>query len=51
MKDKLLLTSPSSSFQCSDATAQPDPAVLAKCDLCYTQPCQVLGFFIEEFFA
>ena len=39
MKDKLLLTSPSNLFQCS-GTGDQDPAILAKCDLCYTEPCQ-----------
>lgn len=38
MKDKLLLTSPSNSFQCSAGDI--DPSILSKCDLCYTDPCQ-----------
>jgi len=37
MKDKLLLTSPSSLFQC---IGDVEPAILSKCDLCYTNPCQ-----------
>lgn len=36
MKDKLLLTSPSSSFQCLGDVA---PDILSKCDLCFKAPC------------
>ncbi|KAJ8682332.1 hypothetical protein QAD02_018124, partial [Eretmocerus hayati] len=38
MKDKLLLTTPPTAFQCK---AKQQPAeVLAKCNVCYTSPCQ-----------
>ncbi|XP_037574945.1 protein slit isoform X1 [Dermacentor silvarum] len=37
MKDKLVLTAPSNHFVCA---AKPEPDVLAKCDACYTFPCQ-----------
>ncbi|XP_045582081.2 protein slit isoform X2 [Procambarus clarkii] len=37
MRDKLVLTTPPEMFICSDRV--PDE-VLAKCDLCYTRPCQ-----------
>ncbi|CAN8023631.1 unnamed protein product [Ixodes persulcatus] len=37
MKDKLVLTAPSNHFVCVD---KPEPDVLAKCDACYTFPCQ-----------
>ncbi|XP_032672289.1 protein slit isoform X1 [Odontomachus brunneus] len=42
MRDKLLLTAPASAFQCK--TKQQPAEVLAKCDLCYTSPCQNGGF-------
>ncbi|XP_058798231.1 protein slit isoform X2 [Phymastichus coffea] len=38
MKDKLLLTTPASSFLCK--TKQQPADVLAKCNVCYTTPCQ-----------
>ncbi|XP_047346786.1 protein slit isoform X5 [Vespa velutina] len=38
MRDKLLLTTPPDAFQCK--TKQQPAEVLAKCDLCYTAPCQ-----------
>ncbi|XP_064466119.1 protein slit-like isoform X2 [Ornithodoros turicata] len=37
MKDKLVLTAPSNRFVC---TGKPEPDVLAKCDACFTFPCQ-----------
>ncbi|XP_076059320.1 slit guidance ligand isoform X2 [Oratosquilla oratoria] len=37
MRDKLVLTTPTHSFKCSGKV--PDK-VLAKCDLCYTHPCE-----------
>lgn len=37
MKDKLILTAPSNHFICAD---KPGADVLAKCDACYTFPCQ-----------
>ncbi|XP_071038445.1 protein slit isoform X1 [Parasteatoda tepidariorum] len=37
MKDKLVLTADSNGFVC---TGKPEPEVLAKCDACYTFPCQ-----------
>ncbi|XP_066950508.1 protein slit-like isoform X2 [Macrobrachium rosenbergii] len=37
MRDKLILTTPPEMFQCTERV--PDE-VLAKCDLCYTRPCQ-----------
>ncbi|CAK9298283.1 unnamed protein product [Gordionus sp. m RMFG-2023] len=36
MKDKLLLTSPTSAFVCQN---QPNAEILSKCDICYTFPC------------
>ncbi|XP_076624299.1 slit guidance ligand isoform X1 [Colletes latitarsis] len=42
MRDKLLLTTPATAFQCK--TSQQPAEVLAKCDLCYTSPCQNGGF-------
>ncbi|XP_046430500.1 protein slit isoform X1 [Neodiprion pinetum] len=42
MKDKLLLSTPASAFQCK--TKQQPAEVLAKCDMCYTAPCQNGGF-------
>ncbi|XP_043587726.1 protein slit isoform X1 [Bombus pyrosoma] len=42
MRDKLLLTTPATAFQCK--TNQQPAEVLAKCDLCYTSPCQNGGF-------
>ncbi|XP_063990691.1 protein slit isoform X1 [Diachasmimorpha longicaudata] len=38
MKEKLLLTAPASAFLCK--TKQQPAEVLAKCDVCYTYPCQ-----------
>ncbi|XP_015606545.1 protein slit isoform X1 [Cephus cinctus] len=38
MKDKILLTTQASAFQCR--TKQQPAEVLAKCDVCYTVPCQ-----------
>ncbi|XP_067141725.1 protein slit-like isoform X1 [Centruroides vittatus] len=37
MKDKLILTAPSNHFVCA---GKPEPYILAKCDACYTFPCQ-----------
>ncbi|KAI0220853.1 hypothetical protein LSAT2_027691 [Lamellibrachia satsuma] len=37
MENKLLLTTPSTSFQCYEKA---DTNVLAKCNVCYTYPCQ-----------
>lgn len=37
MKDKLILSTPSQNFVCKGKV---DSAVLAKCDACYTSPCQ-----------
>ncbi|XP_076316918.1 protein slit-like isoform X4 [Tachypleus tridentatus] len=37
MKNKLVLTAPSSHFLCTD---KPEADVLAKCDMCYTFPCR-----------
>ncbi|XP_043269107.1 protein slit isoform X1 [Venturia canescens] len=42
MKEKLLLTAPTSLFQCK--TKQQPADVLAKCDVCYTVPCENGGF-------
>ncbi|XP_051157460.1 protein slit isoform X1 [Leptopilina boulardi] len=42
MKDKSLLTTPANTFLCK--TKQQPAEVLAKCDLCYTNPCQNGGF-------
>ncbi|XP_044585787.1 protein slit isoform X1 [Cotesia glomerata] len=41
MKEKLLLTAPASAFVCK--TKQQPAEVLAKCDVCYTYPCQNSG--------
>ncbi|KAK0167887.1 hypothetical protein PV327_001742, partial [Microctonus hyperodae] len=38
MKEKLLLTAPANAFQCK--TKQQPAEVMAKCDVCYTIPCQ-----------
>uniref|UniRef100_A0ABD2X9L2 Protein slit n=1 Tax=Trichogramma kaykai TaxID=54128 RepID=A0ABD2X9L2_9HYME len=40
MKDKLLLTTPASAFQCKAKQQQQPAEVLAKCNVCYTAPCQ-----------
>nr|XP_027218511.1 protein slit-like [Penaeus vannamei] len=40
MRDKLILTTPTQAFHCSQKV--PDE-VLAKCDLCYTHPCENEG--------
>ncbi|XP_015174039.1 PREDICTED: protein slit isoform X3 [Polistes dominula] len=38
MRDKLLLTTPPDAFYCK--TKQQPAEILAKCDLCYTSPCE-----------
>lgn len=40
MKDKLLLTTPASTFQCKGRVSH---EILAKCDACYTSPCSNEG--------
>lgn len=45
MKDKLILTAPSNDFVCA---GKPEPYVLAKCDVCYTFPCQHGGTCISK---
>lgn len=40
MRDKLLLTASGNDFEC---TKEPEPEVLAKCNLCYSFPCRNEG--------
>ncbi|XP_053407432.1 protein slit-like isoform X1 [Mercenaria mercenaria] len=40
MVNKLMLTTPSSYFECN---SEPDPEVQAKCNVCYRNPCQNRG--------
>lgn len=40
MRNKLMLTTPSSYFECNSS---PDPEVQAKCNICYRNPCQNSG--------
>lgn len=42
MSNKLLLTTPSDQFQCT-IDNRPNNTILAKCDICYSSPCQNNG--------
>ncbi|XP_074640928.1 slit homolog 2 protein-like [Tubulanus polymorphus] len=51
MLDKLILTTPSNEFQCLEAAGEhPNPEVLAKCNVCYHNPCHNGGKCLKHGF-